>query len=283
MTLRRSLPLFRQRGYTRRRDDIVARVVARELRREAGPGSPPLSGGVQAAIDVTRLLPAPAVRAAQNLVGHVELGAIEILRPAITGIGGQVVLTLSYSITGVTLRRRDRLLADTRALASRVRQTTSRLVSGAPPIAIELPVPWVLRASVTLVPARRDSFRIAQAADESMPDLDAFVASTIGARSAAAAASGEPGPGGRPGPGSPAILAIDARLSDAETLREAFRRTPLPVPWTRVYHVLGSTATLILAVDQAGEPGEGAPAAGPATPGRGQSTPSSQIEEDGPR
>jgi len=247
------LPVYRRLGYTRRRDDVVAGVVARILRHEGleaarreQPNAAPASidriarvGGRPAAIEVTRLLPPPSVRAAQNLVAHIEIGAQSILRPAIVGIGGQVVVALTYSTTGVAVRRRDRLAADTRTMASRVRQTMNRLVGGADPIVLALPIPWVVGATVTLDATKRDGFHIAQSPDDGVPDLDAFVARIIAARAADRTAH-EPSDAG-----APAVLAIDARFPDADELRAAFARSPVPVPWVRVYHVQGSVATLI--------------------------------------
>jgi len=190
--------------------------------------------GVRMAIQVTRLLPPPYVRKAQNLVTSVEIGVQGILRPAITGVGGQVRLALAYSAGGVAVRRRDRLASDTRVLASEIRQTLNRLVEGAEPIAIASPIAWIVRAEVTLVPGPHDGFHIVQSPDDAQPDVDDFVARMI------AANAGQPvGDAGR------AVLAIDARFPDADDLRLAFERSPVSVPWWRVYHVLGNDPTLV--------------------------------------
>jgi hypothetical protein len=234
--------------HVRRRDDVVAHAVAAVLRSEGHEVERkyrPSAGssrtrdwiasinGVPTAIEVTRLLPPPYVRKAQNRVSHVEIGVQGFLTPAITGVGGQVLLALAYSASGVAARRRDRLVSDTRVLASEVRQTLNRLVEGSEPIAIASPIPWVARAEVTLIPGPQDGFHVVQLPDDARPDLDGFVARTIAAMA-----------NQHLGYAAQAILAIDARFPDADELRVAFGRSPVPVPWWRVYHVLGSDATL---------------------------------------
>jgi hypothetical protein len=189
--------------------------------------------GEPTALEVRRLLPPSHVQKAQHVVTRIETGIRDFLAPAITGVGGQVLLLLAYSARGVAERRRDSLASDTRILASEVRQTL-RLVAGPEPVEIRSPIRWVLRAEVALLPGPRDGFYILQQPDEAQPDLDDFVARTI--------ASTQGQHRGRPGR---AILAVDATFGDSEDLREALSRSPVAVPWWRVYHVLQRDATLV--------------------------------------
>jgi hypothetical protein len=191
--------------------------------------------GEPTALQVIRLLPPAHVQKAESVVTHIETGVRGILTPAITGVGGQVFLALAYSASGVAGRRRDRLVSDTRILASEVRQTLNRLVEGPEPVDIESPIPWIVRAEVTLLPGPHDGFHIVQAPDEAQqPDLDDFVARTIDSKGDQHVGHAER-----------AILAVDAEFPDEEDLREAFDRSPVPVSWWRVYLVHGSKATLV--------------------------------------
>jgi hypothetical protein len=190
--------------------------------------------GERTALEVTRLLPPAQVRKAEIIVTHLEAGMRGFLAPVITEVGGQVLLALAYSARGVVERRRDRLASDTRILASEVRQTLHRLVEGAEPLQLKSPISWVVRAELTLVPGPHDGFFIVQAPDGTQPDLDDFVARTINSRS-----ERHLDPAGR------AILAVEADFADADDLREAFGRSPIPVPWWRVYLVHRGAATLV--------------------------------------
>jgi hypothetical protein len=190
--------------------------------------------GEPTALEVTRLLPPAQVRKAEIIVTHLEAGMRGFLAPVITEVGGQVLLTLKYSARGVVERRRDRLASDTRILASEVRQTLHRLVEGAEPLQLKSPISWVVRAELTLVPGPHDGFFIVQAPDGTQPDLDDFVARSISDR----------GKQDR-GPTERAILGVEAAFPDATHLREAFGRSPVPVPWWRVYLVHRGDATLV--------------------------------------
>ena len=242
------LPNYR-RHYVRRREDLVASAVAAVLRTEGRVVEDPYRpvdgqtrspdwmltlDGEPTALEVTRLLPPAHVQKAQNVITHIETGMRDFLAPVITGVGGQVLLSLAYSARGVSDRRRDSLASDTRILASEVRQTLQRLVEGSEPVEIRSPIRWVLRADVNLLPGPHDGFYILQQPDEAQPDVDAFVARTI-------ASNGDQhvGHAGR------AILAVDAMSDEAEDLREAFDRSPTRVPWWRVYQVLLGDATLV--------------------------------------
>jgi hypothetical protein len=190
--------------------------------------------GEPTALEVTRLLPPAQVRKAEIIVTHLEAGMRGFLAPVITEVGGQVLLALAYSARGVVERRRDRLASDTRILASEVRQTLHRLVEGAEPLQLKSPISWVVRAELTLVPGPHDGFFIVQAPDGTQPDLDDFVARTINSRRER-----------HLDPAERAILAVEAEFADADDLREAFGRSPVPVPWWRVYLVHRSDATLV--------------------------------------
>jgi hypothetical protein len=189
--------------------------------------------GEPTALEVRRLLPPSHVQKAQHVVTRIETGIRGFLAPAITGVGGQVLLSLAYSARGVAERRRDSLASDTRILASEVRQTL-RLVAGPEPVEIRSPIRWVLRAEVALLPGPRDGFYILQQPDEAQPDLDDFVARTIASTQ-----------GQHVGHTERAILAVDASFDGNEDLREALGRSPVAVPWWRVYHVLQGDATLV--------------------------------------
>ena len=189
--------------------------------------------GEPTALEVTRLLPPAHVQKAQRVVSRIETGIRGFLTPAITGVGGQVLLSLAYSARGVADRRRDSLASDTRILASEVRQTL-RLVAGPEPVEIRSPIRWVLRAEVTLLPGPHDGFYILQQPDEAQLDLDDFVARAI-------VAKGDQ----HVGHAERAILAVDAMFEDADDLRRAFDRSHVRVPWWRVYQVLGRDATLV--------------------------------------
>jgi len=247
------VPMPRLPGYrrhrVRRREDVVAAAVAASLRTEGGAVENPYRPaegqarspdwmmtihGEPTALEVTRLLPPSHVQKAHSVVTHIETGIRGYLAPVIVGVGGQVVLSIAYSARGVAERRRDRLASDTRILASEVRQTLNGLVEGPESIRIRSPLRWVLRADVALLPGPRDGFCILQQPDEAQPDLDDFVARTI-------AAKGDQ----HVGHAERAILAVDAMFDNAEDLREAFGRSPVAVPWWRVYLVLGSDATLV--------------------------------------
>ena len=242
------LPNYR-RHYVRRREDLVASAVAAVLRTEGRVVENPYRpvegqtrspdwmltlDGEPTALEVTRLLPPAHVQKAQNVVTRIENGMHEFLAPVIAGVGGHVLLSLAYSARGVADRRRDSLASDTRILASEVRQTLQRLVEGSEPVEIRSPIRWVLRAEVTLLPGLRDGFYILQQPDEAQPDLDDFVARTI-------ASKGDQ----HVGHAGQAILAVDAMFDDADDLRLAFDRSPVRVPWWRVYQVLLSDATLV--------------------------------------
>ena len=242
------LPDYR-RDYARRREDVVAAAVAAVLRIEGRVVENPYRpvegqarrpdlvltlDGEPTALEVTRLLPPAHVQKAQHVVTRIETGIRDFLTPAITGVGGQVLLSLAYSARGVAERRRDRLASDTRILASEVRQTLQRLVGGPEPVEIRSPIRWVLRADVTLLPGPHDGFYILQQPDEAQPDVDEFVARTIASRGDQHVGHAER-----------AILAVDTTVDDAEPLRLAFERSPVRVPWWRVYQVLRSDATLV--------------------------------------
>jgi hypothetical protein len=238
-----------RRDDARRHKGAVASAVARVLRAEGivvkSPHRPEAGqardadwvmtlDGEPTALEVTRLLPPAQVRKAEIIVTHLEAGMRGFLAPVITEVGGQVLLTLTYSARGVVERRRDRLASDTRILASEVRQTLHRLVEGAEPLQLKSPISWVVRAELTLVPGPHDGFFIVQAPDGTQPDLDDFVARTINSRSER-----------HLDPAERAILAVEAEFADADDLREAFGRSPVPVPWWRVYLVHRSDATLV--------------------------------------
>ena len=189
--------------------------------------------GTPTALEVARLLPPAHVQKAQRVVARIETGIRDFLTPAITGVGGQVLLSLAYSARGVAERRRDSLASDTRILASEVRQTL-RLVAGPEPVEIRSPIRWVLRAEVTLLPGSHDRFYILQQPDEAQPDLDDFVARAI-------AAKGDQ----HTGHAERAIFAVEAMFDAADDLRHAFGCSPVHVPWWRVYQVLGRDATLV--------------------------------------
>jgi hypothetical protein len=237
------------RDDARRRSGAVASAVARVLRAEGivvkSPHRPEAGqardadwvmtlDGEPTALEVTRLLPPAQVRKAEIIVTHLEAGMRGFLAPVITEVGGQVLLTLTYSARGVVERRRDRLASDTRILASEVRQTLHRLVEGAEPLQLKSPISWVVRAELTLVPGPHDGFFIVQAPDGTQPDLDDFVARSISGRDDQHA-----------GPAERAILGVEAAFPDATHLREAFGRSPVPVPWWRVYLVHRGDATLV--------------------------------------
>lgn len=239
-----------RRRYRVLREDLVLSAVAAVLRTEGRVVESPYRpyegqargadwmmtlDGEPTALEVTRLLPPAHVRKAQVVVTHIEIGIRDFLTPAITGVGGQVLLALAYSARAVAERRRDRLASDTRILASEIRQTLNRLVEGPEPVQIQSPIRWVVRADVTLVPGPRDGFHIVQKPDEAQqPDLDDFVARTIDS-------TGDQ----HVGHAERAILAVDAMFEDADDLRLAFDRSPVPVPWWRVYLVHGGDATLV--------------------------------------
>ena len=238
-----------RRDDARRHKGAVASAVARVLRAEGivvkSPHRPEAGqardadwvmtlDGEPTALEVTRLLPPAQVRKAESIVTHLEAGMRGFLAPVITEVGGQVLLTLTYSARGVVERRRDRLASDTRILASEVRQTLHRLVEGAEPLQLKSPISWVVRAELTLVPGPHDGFFIVQAPDGTQPDLDDFVARTINSRRER-----------HLDPAERAILAVEAEFADADDLREAFGRSPVPVPWWRVYLVHRSDATLV--------------------------------------
>ena len=238
-----------RRHDSRRPEDMVAAAVAACLRTEGravadpclpgegqarGPDRMITVDGEQTVLEITRLLPPSHVQKAQSVVTHIEGGIRRFLAPVIAGVGGQVLLSLAYSARGVADRRRDRLASDTRILASEVRQTLNGLVAGREPVQIRSPLRWVLRADVALLPGPRDGFYILQQPDESQPDVDDFVARNI------AATEGEHE--GRP---QRAILAVDAMFDDGEDVRAALGRSPVPVPWWRVYLVVESEATLV--------------------------------------
>jgi hypothetical protein len=238
-----------RRDDARRHKGAVASAVARVLRAEGivvkSPHRPEAGqardadwvmtlDGEPTALEVTRLLPPAQVRKAEIIVTHLEAGMRGFLAPVITEVGGQVLLALAYSARGVVERRRDRLASDTRILASEVRQTLHRLVEGAEPLQLKSPISWVVRAELTLVPGPHDGFFIVQAPDGTQPDLDDFVARTINSRRER-----------HLDPAERAILAVEAEFADADDLREAFGRSPVPVPWWRVYLVQRSDATLV--------------------------------------
>jgi hypothetical protein len=236
-----------RREHLRRRERLVAHAVAAALRGEGcqvekarpRPGSAPgpdwivTVDDVPTAIEVTRLLPPAYVRNARCRIARVEMGVQGFLAPAIAGVGGEVVLALAYSAGGVAARRRDRLASDTRMLASEVRQTLNRLVDREP-MEIASPIPWIERAEVTLLHGPWDGFWIRQSPDAAKPDLDDFVARTIAAKAAQDVSHA-----------ARVVLAIDTEIAGPGDLRVAFGRSPVPVTWWRVYHVLGSDATLV--------------------------------------
>jgi len=241
------LPDYR-RDYVRRREDVVASAVAAVLRTEGRVVENPYRpvegqarhpdwmltlDGEPTALEVTRLLPPAHVQKAQHVVTRIETGIRDFLTPAITGVGGQVLLSLAYSARGVAERRRDSLASDTRILASEVRQTL-RLVAGPEPVEIRSPIRWVLRADVTLLPGPHDGFYILQQPDDTQPDVDDFVARTIASKG-----DQHVDHAGR------AILAVDTTFDDADPLRLAFDRSPVRVPWWRVYQVRRSDAALV--------------------------------------
>jgi hypothetical protein len=233
----------------RLRENAVASAVASVLRtegilvgnphrpEEGQAGSPDwvmALDGKPTTLEVARLVPPAHVRKAEIIITHLEAGIRGFLAPVITEVGGRVLLALAYSARGVAERRRDRLASDTRILSSEVRQTLHRLIEGAEPMEIRSPISWVIRAELTLVPGPHDGFSIVLAPDETHPDLDAFVARRISSSRDQ-----------HPGPADRAILAVDAEYPDAGDLREAFGRSPVLVPWWRVYLVHGSDATLV--------------------------------------
>jgi hypothetical protein len=243
------LPNYR-RAYGRRREDLVASAVAAALRTEGRvveEGHRPEEGQTRSpdflatidyvltAIEVTRLLPRAHVQQAEALVTRIETDVRAMLAPAITGVGGQVLLGLAYNARRVAERGRPQLTADTSRLFEEVRQTLDGHVVGPEPVDIESAIPWIIRADVTLLPGPQDGFYIVQAPDEAQqPDLDDFLARTIASKSDQHLGHAER-----------AILAVDAEFPDADDLREAFDRSAVAIPWWRVYLVHGSDATLV--------------------------------------
>jgi hypothetical protein len=245
------LPNYR-REYRRQREEVVASAVAAVLRTEGRvveDGCRPAVGqtrspdwmltidGVPAALEVTALLPRPHVQKAERLiVDQIEAGVRGMLMPRIDGLGGQVVLGLAYSASGVAGRGRTLLATDTETLAVEVRATLDRLPAGGESVDLESSVPWVIRAELILIPGPHDGFYVSQAPDDAQqPDLDDWVGRVIESKGDQHVRHADRG-----------ILAIDSMFDDAEDLREAFGLAGTSVPWWRVYSVVGSTATLIL-------------------------------------
>ena len=242
------LPNYR-RDYNRRREDLVATAVAAVLRAEGHvieDGYRPAEGearspdwmmvidGVPTALEVTRLLPRAHVQKAESLVTDIETQARHILMPIVAGCGGQVLLGVSYSASGVATLSRAQLASDAPRLASEVDAVLARPRFGAD-MFVEMPssVTWVIRADVMLVPGPQDGFYIIQKPDEAQqPNLDDILARTIDSKG-----DQHVGYAGR------AILALDAMFDDVDDLREAFEHCRVAVPWWRVYSVVGSGAT----------------------------------------
>ncbi len=245
-----SLPNY-LRERRRRREELVASAVVALIRTEGHlveDGYRPTEGqtrspdwmltidGVPAALEVTALLPRPHVQKAERLiVDQIEAGVRAMLMPRIDGLGGQVVLGLAYSASGVAGRGRTLLATDTETLAVEVRAILDRLAAGTEFVDIESSVPWVIRAEVILIPGPHDGFYVSHAPDDAQqPDLDDWVGRVIEAKGDQHVRHADRG-----------ILAIDSIFDDAEDLREAFGRAGTSVPWWRVYSVVGSTATLV--------------------------------------
>src|ERR1035437_515120 len=104
------LPDYR-RDYVRRREAVVASAVAAVLRTEGRVVENPYRpvegqalhpdwmltlDGEPTALEVTRLLPPAPVQKAQHVVTRIETGIRDFLTPAITGVGGQVLLSLAF-------------------------------------------------------------------------------------------------------------------------------------------------------------------------------------------
>lgn len=244
------LPINRRHS-ARQRESLVASAVGAVLRAEGhvlrdayrprqGQGRSPdwvmTLDGEPTALEVTRLLPRAHVQKAEDLVIHIESRVRTMLAGDISGIGGQVLLGLDYFATAVAGPQGSDLLAHAHRLATDVRAVLVRLRPALPDFAdVPSSLPWVARANLTVVPGLHDGFYIVQRPDEAQqPDLDDWVAGTITAKGDQHGGYAER-----------AILAIDAEFPDADDLRAAFGRSPVPVPWWRVYLVHGSDATLV--------------------------------------
>ena len=246
-----------RREYVRRREDWVAAAVAAVLRTEGfivEGDRPPLGGGrspdfilaidtVPTALEVTRLFPRAHVQKAEHLVTRIETEVRRLLANAITGVGGQVLVGLSYSASGVASLKRRQMAVAAQQLAAEMGAVFVSLRSK-PDTFVEMPssLPWVIAADLSLVPGPHDGFYIIQKPDEAQqPNLDDILARTIDSK-------GDQ----HVGYADRAILALDAMVDDEDDLREAFARSSVPVPWWRVYQVLRSAATLVFERDGKG-------------------------------
>jgi hypothetical protein len=239
-----------RRFYNRRREDLVASAVAAVLRTEGrvvedgcrppvGEGRSPdwmmTVDGEPTALEVTRLLPPPYVQKAQHVVTYIETEVRSLLTPDISGLGGQVNVVIDYSASAVAKRLYVEQAADASRLALDVRAVLHTVEPGADrPIEMPSSIPWVIRAEISLLPGPQDGFYIVQRPDEAQPDLDEFVAWAITKKGDQHVGHAER-----------AILAVDAMFDEAEDLREALARSPVLLPWWRVYQVLRSDATVV--------------------------------------
>jgi hypothetical protein len=193
--------------------------------------------GEPVALEIVRFLPPPEVGKADARIRSIEKELKLRLQADAVAAGTKVVLTVSYAVAPLQAYGRPQAKADADLLAAEIRDL---LDADAPEARISLPlnsdVSWVISADVSIwLDPHPSVFIGVRGSPEDLPDPAEFVDRTIRGKGDQHLAFSDRG-----------ILAVAGGSRDEAALEGAFRTSPLPVPWWRVYFVLtGGEAALL--------------------------------------
>jgi hypothetical protein len=186
--------------------------------------------GEPIAIEVVRFLPPAGVGRAAARLRSIERALKDRLQADAVASGVKIVLDVGYAAGPLQNYPRPQVSADADLLVSEIR----RLLGTAPRnqstgLALVSRLPWLLSADLGIWPDPHPSFLIGLSyCPDDLPVAAEFVEATISRKGDQHLALA-----------SKAILAIAGMFRDVDELKDAFRASSSPVPWWRVYLVVG--------------------------------------------
>ena len=186
--------------------------------------------GESVAIEVVRFLPPAAVGRAAARLRSIEQALITRLQGDAVAGGVKIVLGVGYAAGPLQNYPRPQVDADADLLASEIRRHLATAAGKPTPWrSLVSRLPWLLSADLGIWPDPHPSVMIGLSyCPDDLPVAAEFVEATITRKGAQHLAFT-----------SKAILAIAGMFREVDELKEAFRAVSSPVPWWRVYLVVG--------------------------------------------
>jgi hypothetical protein len=187
-------------------------------------------GGEPVAIEVVRFLPPPEVGRAAARMRSIERALKDRLQGDAAAARVKIVLDVSYAVAPLQAYPRPQVSADADQLAAEIRRLLT-MTAGKPSMGLPLVsrLPWLLSAEASIWADPHPSFFIGSThRSEDLPDAAGFVEATIKRKGGQHLAFA-----------SKAILAIAGMFPDVDELSHALSATSSPIPWWRVYLVVG--------------------------------------------